>query len=521
MHAVRELRRREQQPVLRGFRSSQVGAGEAHVVGERLRPDSGIGLERKHPLHPAFAGGVHAHELRVGVGIGGIGRGAQAIVALAHDPGARIVLHSVLDSVEIPGEPAVHEGERRLASVALLVVVRLHRHAPVGQRGHDPVAVLGHHVPVVESVRHERGSAHAIDVVEVVAARPEVVVVPGGAVEARLHEVAAHGLVAVVAALHRAAVDEVVEDVDVLAGIAARRPHQPMRPVVVVVRRVGGHRDDGLEPLHPRGGGGERQGAVVGGSDHAHAAGGPVGAHLLPALDLGEAARAPVEPVDHRLRGQRLVLAAYGGAALRLSRPGGLRVHHREPARHPGGDVRVRDDRLLLDVVHRGHHGARRRRRAHLLADVPEVAEVEPSGAGIVRAGLVDHGDLEPGLGRGGTGHVDMHPVGSAVAVGVEVGLDPEFVPHPGGRIRELRDDLRLPVLEDGPGPVVAGRGGEQRQGSCECACPRDAEGTRAGEGRDVLHGLGSPGREGPAGRWPEEWSQPESNRRPPACKSS
>ena len=266
-----------------------------------------------------------------------------------------------------------------------------------------------------------------------------------------------------------------------------------MRPVVVVVRRVGRHRDDGLKPLHARRCGGERQGAVVGGPDHAHAAGRPVGAHLLPALHGGEAARSPVQPVDHRLRREGLVLAADGGTALGLSRPGRLRVHNREPARHPGGDVGVRDDRLLLDLLHRGHHGAGRRGRAHLLADVPEVVEVEAAGTGIVRAGLVDHGDLEPGFGRGGTGHVHMHPVGRAVPVGVKVGLDPEFVTHPGGRIGELRNDLRLPVLEDGPGAVVAGRG-EQGQSGAEYACPREGERTRAADGKDLLHGLGSPG---------------------------
>ena len=370
------------------------------------------------------------------------------------------------------------------------MVVHLHRHAAVAQRGHDAVAVLGHHVPVVEAVRHERRGAHAVDVVEVVAAGPEVVVVAGGAVEARLHEFGADGPVAVVAVLHRAAVDEVVEDVDVLAGVAARRPHQAMRPVVVVVRRVGGHRDDGLEPLHPGGGRGERKGAVVGGPDHAHAAGGPVGADLLPALDRGEAARAPVQPVDDGLGREGLVLATHGGAALRLAGPGGLRVDHREAARHPGGDVRVGDDRLFLDMVHRRHHRARRRRLSHLLPDVPEVVEVEPAGAGIIRAGLVDHGDLEPGLGRGGASHVDVYPVGSAVAVGIETGLDPEFVANPGGRVRELGHDLRLPVLEDGPGAVVAGHGGEQRQGGGEGARPREREGGRAGVG---------------ASRWPRE----------------
>jgi hypothetical protein len=50
-------------------------------------------------------------------------------------------------------------------------------------------------------------------------------------------------------------------------------------------------------------------------------------------------------------------------------------------------------------------------------------------------------------LGR--PGDVDVHPVEFAVAVGVEVGLDPELLTDPGIGVRELGNDLGLAVHED------------------------------------------------------------------------
>ena len=89
------------------------------------------------------------------------------------------------------------------------------------------------------------------------------------------------------------------------------------------------------------------------------------------------------------------------------------------------------------------------------------MVEVDTGYPGIVGTGLVDDRDLEPlCIGLPGARHVDVHPVGSAVPIGVEFGLDPEFVADPGGGVRELGDDLRLPVLDD-VGRLGGGGGGE------------------------------------------------------------
>ena len=448
--------------MVRPLRRGELAALEGKIVHNPAGSIRFAVVERQGAGPVAIARGVQGDALGLGVRIVGVGSGLPAVVVLAHDPGPRIALDAVLDAQDVAGEPAVHHFEGRGTAVAALVIVDLDWHVARLERFGDAVAVLGHHVPVVEGVGHEGGRAHAVDVVEVVATRPEVVVVAGGAVEFGVHLVA-HGRDAAVAHLGVAAEDEVEEDVDVLAGVSAGRPHQPVRAVVVVVRRVRGDGDDRLEALDARGRGGQRQGAVVGGAGHADLAVGPVGLDLFGAVDGGEGAGATVQPVDHGLGRERLVLAADGGAALRLAGAGRLRVDDREAARHPGADVRVRDDRLALDVPDVGGEGvAGRGIAADLLPQVPEVVEVDPGDAGVVRAGLVDDGDPEAlAVGLGLARDVDVDAVGPAVAVAVELGLDPQVVPDPGGRIGEGGDDLGLAVLDDVGG--LGGGGGRER----------------------------------------------------------
>ena len=140
----------------------------------------------------------------------------------------------------------------------------------------------------------------------------------------------------------------------------------------------------------------------------------------------------------------------------------------REAARNPGADVRVGYDRLACDVPDGCGEGVTGRGiAADLLPQVPEVVEVDAGDAGVVGAGLVDGGDREPlGVGLAGAGDGDVYAVGPAVAVGVELGLDPEVVPDPGGRIGERGDDLGLAVFDDGSG-LGGGWGGEgeEREG--------------------------------------------------------
>jgi hypothetical protein len=45
-----------------------------------------------------------------------------------------------------------------------------------------------------------------------------------------------------------------------------------------------------------------------------------------------------------------------------------------------------------------------------------------------------------------------VHAIGLAVAVRVELGLDPEIMADPARRVRKRGDDLGLAVAEDRPG---------------------------------------------------------------------
>ena len=102
---------------------------------------------------------------------------------------------------------------------------------------------------------------------------------------------------------------------------------------------------------------------------------------------------------------------------------------------------------------------------ADLLPQVPEVVPVGARDAGVVRTRLVDDRHPQPlAVGLRLAGDVDVHAVGPSVAVGVELGLDPEVVADPGGRIGEGGDDLGLAVLDDGAG-LGGGRGAERGQG--------------------------------------------------------
>src|SRR5688572_19950228 len=101
-----------------------------------------------------------------------------------------------------------------------------------------------------------------------IARGPEVVVIAGGAVlslatgkDAMLPDsvAVAPGVVSGVTGG-----DEVVEDVHVFAQVAARRAHQTVGAVVVVVGRVCGDGNHHRQTFDAAGGGGKRQGAFIG-----------------------------------------------------------------------------------------------------------------------------------------------------------------------------------------------------------------------------------------------------------------
>ena len=133
---------------------------------------------------------------------------------------------------------------------------------------------------------------------------------------------------------------------------------------------------------------------------------------------------------------------------------------------------------------------------ADLLPQVPEVVPVGARHAGVVGAGLVDDGHPEAvGLCLPLACNVDVHAVGPAVAVGVELGLDPEVVADPGGRVGERGDDLGLAVLDDGAG-LGGGRGGEGEGGERRQRDEGGGGGGRRGHevfGQGVLVGVRIP----------------------------
>lgn len=92
----------------------------------------------------------------------------------------------------------------------------------------DPVAVLRHHVPVIESVGHQQSGFHGFHVIEVVASCPEVIVVSCGAVHALCHFGVADGFVVVGSFGFVPAVDEIVEHIDIFAQVSSGERTKPL-----------------------------------------------------------------------------------------------------------------------------------------------------------------------------------------------------------------------------------------------------------------------------------------------------
>ena len=371
-------------------------------------------------------------------------------------------------------------------------------HVEVGGQAHllgplpDRDAVLGHHVPVVEAVRHQHRARHVLHAGQHLAVEPEVAEVAGVAVHVlRVQDGAEDAIVAGLPHLGAAGVDDLVKDVHVLADVAAGVPHEAGLAVVAVVRRVGGHGDDDLQPLDARHGGREAERAVVAGAGHADAAGTPVGGDGLAAVALGEALGPAAEPVHDGGGAVVLVLAADGGAAVRKPRAGRGRVNHREAAGHPVLDVAARqlrpvdlDGRLRDELAVGGG-------LAQLVAGVPHGRVVlRLAAAGEVGAAVEDGGDFEAVVGLFRTRDGDVDAVRAAVLVGVELGLHEEVVADPVLLVLEGRDDGGPAVL-DAVGQFVAGgvgRGVEFLEGF-EVAAAQFAGGLRS-EVRAVVLGL-------------------------------
>src|SRR5690606_17391510 len=198
--------------------------------------------------------------------------------------------------------------------VSGLVQPDLAFHAVLGERFVPFRDLADGDVPVVQTVYREHGRVDLVHVVQIVPLVPELAVVTREPVLCRFQPLDDRTADLPVGA----GVDVLGQYVGVLTLIPTGCHHRTVLAVVVVPARDRGDRDDGLQPLDTGGGDGVGQRAVVGHAHHGGAPCRPVG------VDLGTVRvtcpRTPVQPVDDRLRPQRFVLPAGGGATRRLSR---------------------------------------------------------------------------------------------------------------------------------------------------------------------------------------------------------
>ncbi len=212
----------------------------------------------------AVASGMHSDRLRTGIREIGVGRGRSATgLSLTHHVQPWVLLHAIIDAVEVMGEPAVHHVDRRRTTMTTLMEVDRRGRVLFAQRFEDPDAVFRHDVPVIQSVGEEHRRPDVLDLGQQVTIRPEIVIVAVRTITPCGKEPVANGAIAAVAKRRVTAVDEIVQVVDVFAEPATRMTYQTVGPVVVIVRRVGRIGDDCLEPLHSGHGGGEWQGPFV------------------------------------------------------------------------------------------------------------------------------------------------------------------------------------------------------------------------------------------------------------------
>ena len=152
------------------------------------------------------------------------------------------------------GEPFIQQSDWGLATVPTLMVVDLARKTFFLGCLVDAEGVLGHHVPVVESVGHEHGSLHAIELVDVVSTLPKFIIVAGGAIELLEHPFITYVAVAVLARRFVSGIDEVINHIDILSHVSTRMAYEPIGAVVVVVRSVRSDRHDAFQAIDTGGG---------------------------------------------------------------------------------------------------------------------------------------------------------------------------------------------------------------------------------------------------------------------------
>lgn len=157
------------------------------------------------------------------------------------------------------------------------------------------------------------------EVFQVVSSGPKLVVVPGYAVESIGHLFVSDVAVAVIASFRIAAMDVVVEVVNVFAQEAKRVPDQSIRAVIVIGRRIWRYGDDYFEAVDSGGRGGQCQGPGMRRARHAHLSRRPERIDRFIAIGRRVSGSTSIEPVNHGLGSKRFIIAADRRASLRKS----------------------------------------------------------------------------------------------------------------------------------------------------------------------------------------------------------
>ena len=152
------------------------------------------------------------------------------------------------------------------------MVIGLHRNPFMFECLIDPDTMLGHDIPIIESMRHQSGCLKWTQLIEVISASPKIIVVTMDPVHAFSHGLVADGRIAELSSLRIAAVNEVVEAVNVFPDVASGVSDQAMATIIVVIGSIWGNGYDGFKPLDPSGGCSQWQGPIVRSARHAYLA---------------------------------------------------------------------------------------------------------------------------------------------------------------------------------------------------------------------------------------------------------
>ena len=387
----------------------------------------------------------------IGIGVIGIRSRISLLVVFTYNPRFGIVLHAVCNTKQIAGKPAVHHRYGWRSAVPVLVVIYLSRQS-FGPRGFvDSQTVFGNHIPVVKTVRHQQGCFHFIHLIQIVAPCPKVVVVAGNTVLPVFHLCIAHGFPGIFAFRLIAAVNKVEQNIHIFSQVPAGRANQPVGAVIVVIRSIGRHRNNGFQTFHAGCCSSQRQRSVVRRARHSHFSGRPVGFYLFASGTAGVTFCPTTKPIDHRLWRQRFIVAANRRNTVRQTCSGRGRVHHNVATRQPGTNMPFRNDRAHPPSLNFRRVCVWFRLFAQLLPHIPKIGRIVSGRSGKVRTGIVNNRQLQTlSFGFGRTGYVNVHPVRTSVAIAVEFGFHPQIFPDPAVRIFKSFNNLRFPVFKPG-----------------------------------------------------------------------